>query len=144
MPAPTVTVFGNLTADPEMKFSAAGNAWGFFTVANTEWRKNDRDEWEEAGASFYDVKVFGPMIEHVVDSLVKGNRVMVLGKLRQEHWEKDGQKRSKMVVIADEVAASMKNATVQVTKVERSDGDGGYQRQAEPARRQLRDDEEPF
>jgi len=139
MPAPTVTIFGNLTKDPELKFSTSGNAWGFFTVANTEWKKED-DQWVEAGASFYDVKMFGPMSENVAESFVKGNRVLVIGKLKQENWEKDGEKRSKMVVIADEVAASTKNATVQITKVERSDGDGGYQRSA-PAQSY---DESPF
>lgn len=141
MPAPTVTIFGNLTKDPELKFSGSGSAWGFFTVANTEWKK-ENDQWVEAGASFYDVKMFGEAMERVAESFVKGDRVIVIGKLRQETWEKDGEKRSKMVVVADEVGASTKNAVVTMTRVERSGGDGGYQRQA-PAPRPG-DDEEPF
>lgn len=121
MPAPTVTIFGNLTRDPELKFTGAGKAWGFFSLANTEWRKNDKDEWEEAGSSFYEVKMFGDAMERVSDSFVKGDRLIVIGKLKQETWEKDGEKKSKMVVIADEVAGSTKSATVTMQRVERSD-----------------------
>lgn len=124
MPAPQVTVFGNLTREPELKYTTASKPWGFFSLANTEWKKNG-DEWEEAGTSFYEVKMFGDAMERVAESFTKGDRLIVIGRLKQETWEKDGEKRSKMVVIADEVAASTKNATVTVTRITREYADSG-------------------
>ncbi len=121
-----LTLAGNLTRDPELRFTPSGQAMATFGLAvNRRWQNRQTNEWEEQ-TSFFDVKCWAQMAENVTESLTKGSRVVVSGRLEQRSWETDqGDKRSKVEVVADEIAPSLRWATVQVTRNERSGGDGG-------------------
>ncbi|WCO67073.1 single-stranded DNA-binding protein [Iamia majanohamensis] len=122
-----VTLTGNLTRDPELRFTPSGQAMATFGLAvNRRWQNRQTNEWEEQ-TSFFDVKCWAQMAENVSESLGRGNRVVVSGRLEQRSWETDqGDKRSKVEVVADEIAPSLRWATVQITRNERSGGgDGG-------------------
>jgi len=122
-PGNTVTVVGNLTRDPELRFTPTGQAVANFGMAvNRRWQNRQTNEWEEA-TSFFDVTCWAQMAENVSESLPKGARVVVTGRLDQRSWEnQDGDKRSKVEIVADEVAPSLRWATAQVVKNERRDG----------------------
>ena len=123
----TVTLVGNVTRDPELRFTNTGQATATFGLAvNRRWQNRQSQEWEEA-TSFFDVVCWREMAENVAESLVRGARVIVTGRLEQRSWETpDGDKRSKIEVVADEVGPSIRWATAQVTKNERrTPGDGG-------------------
>ena len=94
----TATIVGNLASDPSLRFTAAGKPVTSFGVAVGRRKKNDAGKWEDDGADFYDVTCWDSLAENVAESLEKGNRVVVTGRLRQETWEKDGDKRSKVSV----------------------------------------------
>jgi single-strand DNA-binding protein len=121
----TVTLVGNITRDPELRFTPSGQAIATFGLAvNRRWQNRQTQEWEEA-VSFFDVACWAQLGENVSESLSKGTRVMVTGRLDQRSWEtQDGEKRSKVEVVADEVAPSLRWATAQVTRNERRDADG--------------------
>ena len=122
-----VTLTGNITRDPELRFTPSGQAVATFGLAvNRRWQNRQTNEWEEQ-TSFFDVKCWAQMAENVSESLWRGSRVVVTGRLEQRSWETDnGDKRSKVEVVADEIAPSLRWATAQVTKNERSsDGGGG-------------------
>lgn len=126
-PGNTVTVVGNLTRDPELRFTPSGQAVANFGLAvNRRWQNRSTNEWEEA-TSFFDVTCWAQMAENVAESLPKGARVVVTGRLDQRSWEnQDGDRRSKVEIVADEVGPSLRWASAQVTKNERRDGgDGG-------------------
>ena len=119
----SVTVVGNLTNDPEMRFTASGKAVARMTVAdNRSWTDKNDERHEEV--SFFDVSAWGDLAEHCVDSLTKGARVVVVGSLQQNTWEdrETGQKRSRIEITASEVAPSLRWATATVTKSQRPDG----------------------
>jgi single-strand DNA-binding protein len=120
-----VTLVGNITRDPELRFTPSGQAIATFGLAvNRRWQNRQTQEWEEA-VSFFDVACWAQLGENVSESLSKGTRVMVTGRLDQRSWEtQDGEKRSKVEVVADEVAPSLRWATAQVTRNERRDADG--------------------
>lgn len=121
-----VTLTGNITRDPELRFTPSGQAVATFGLAvNRRWQNRQTNEWEEQ-VSFFDVKCWAQMAENVSESLGRGTRVLVSGRLEQRSWETDnGEKRSKVEVVADEIAPSLRWATAQVTKNERREGDGG-------------------
>jgi len=121
-----VTLTGNITRDPELRFTPSGQAVATFGLAvNRRWQNRQTNEWEEQ-TSFFDVKCWAQMAENVSESLTRGSRVVVTGRLEQRSWETDqGDKRSKVEVVADEIAPSLRWATAQVTKNERSDGGSG-------------------
>lgn len=121
----TVTLVGNATRDPELRFTSNGQAVTSFGLAvNRRWKNKD-DEWEEA-VSFFDVTVWREQAENVAESIEKGSRVFVTGRLDQRSWETDeGDKRSKVEIVADEVGPSLRWATAEVTKNERSDESEG-------------------
>lgn len=121
-----VTLTGNITRDPELRFTPSGQAVATFGLAvNRRWQNRQTNEWEEQ-VSFFDVKCWAQMAENVSESLGRGTRVVVSGRLEQRSWETDnGDKRSKVEVVADEIAPSLRWATAQITKNERSDGGGG-------------------
>lgn len=104
----TVVVCGNCTADPEVRYGQSGTAVTSFGVAVSSRRKNASGEWENGDPSFYDVSCFDKLAEHVAASFVKGQRVMVYGRLRQSSWETDGQRRTKIEIVAEEVGPSLK------------------------------------
>jgi len=125
-PGNTVNVVGNATRDPELRFTPSGQAVANFGLAvNRRWQNRQTSEWEEA-VSFFDITCWGQLAENVAESVQKGTRVVVDGRLDQRTWETEqGDKRSKVEIVADEVAPSLRWATASVTKNERRDGGGG-------------------
>ncbi len=122
-----VTLVGNITRDPELRFTNTGQATASFGLAvNRRWQNRQTQEWEEA-TSFFDVVCWREMAENAAESLSRGSRVIVTGRLEQRSWETpDGDKRSKVEVVADEIGPSIRWATAQVTKNERrGPGDAG-------------------
>lgn len=120
-----VTITGNVTRDPELRFTPSGQAVANFGVAvNRSWQNRQTQEWEEQ-VSFFDVTCWAQLAENVSETLSKGTRVTVTGRLDQRSWEtQDGDKRSKVEIVADDVAISLRFATAEVTRNERR-GDGG-------------------
>ena len=142
MPDNTITIAGNITRDPELKFLNSGQASVKLSVAvNRRWQNRQTQEWEEA-TSFFDVVCWREMAENVSESITRGARVMVAGRLEQRSWEtQEGDRRSKVEVVADEIGPSLRWATAQITKNERrgpgeygrgGGGGGGGGRQAAP------------
>jgi len=135
-----VTVTGNITRDPELRFTPSGQAVANFSLAvNRRWQNRQTQEWEEA-TSFFDITCWAQLAENVSESLARGTRVTVTGRLDQRSWETaEGDKRSKVEIVADDVAPSLKWATAQMTKNERrgggdfGGGGGGAPRQSAPA-----------
>lgn len=118
----TITVVGNITRDPELRFTPSGAAVANFGVA---WNKKGFDGKEDE-VSFFDVTCWRQLAENVSESLTKGSRVVVYGRLEQRSWQtQDGDKRSKVEIVADDVAISLRWATAQVQRNERPDGGGG-------------------
>lgn len=121
-----VDLVGNITRDPELRFTPGGMAVAQFGLAVNR-RRQDRNtnEWKEE-TSFFDVVSYGTLAENVSESLARGSRVMVTGRLEQRSWEtQDGDRRSKIEVIADEIGPSLRWATADVTKNERREGGPG-------------------
>jgi single-strand DNA-binding protein len=121
-----VTVVGNLTRDPELRFTPSGQSNASFGVAvNRRWQNRQNQEWEEA-TSFFNVVCWGTLADNVSESLSKGSRVLVTGRLEQRSWEtQEGEKRSVVEIVADEVAPSLRWATAKVERNERRDGQSG-------------------
>lgn len=133
-----ITVVGNITRDPELRFTPSGQANARLGVAvNRRWQDRNSGEWQEA-TSFFDVICWRELAENVSESLKRGTRVIVTGRLEQRTWEQEGNKRSVVEIIADEVAPSLRWATAKVEKTERrSGGDqggggGGFGRSSAP------------
>jgi single-strand DNA-binding protein len=116
----TVSIVGNLTREPELRFTPSGQATATFGIAgNRSWTDRQSQERRES-TSFFDVVCWGNLAENAATSLSRGSRVVVTGRLDQRSWEtQDGEKRSKVEITADEIAPSLRWATVQVTKNER-------------------------
>ncbi|MEU9056433.1 single-stranded DNA-binding protein [Streptomyces sp. NPDC048384] len=117
-----LTVIGNLVEDPELRFTPNGVPVARFTVASTP-RTFDReaDAWRDGEPTFLDCTAWRQLAENLAASARKGARLVVAGRLRTERWETpEGEKRSKMVMEADEVAASMTFATVAITRTPRA------------------------
>lgn len=128
-----VTIIGNATSDPTLRFTPSGAGVTSFGVAvNRRWLNKTTNDWDEQ-TSFFDVKCWGDLGEHVAESVQKGTRVVVTGRLEQSSWENDqGEKRSKVEIVADDVAPSLRWATATVNKVERTSG-GQYNAPANSA-----------
>src|SRR5215210_8917051 len=110
------TIVGNLVDDPELRFTNNGIAVANLRVAVTQRIQQD-GEWRDGDTSFFKVNVWRGQAEHLADSLAKGDRVMVTGRLRQRGWETpEGEKRSVAEIEADEVGASLKFATAKVER----------------------------
>ena len=122
MPDNSITVVGNITRDPELKFLNSGQAAVRLSVAvNRRWQNRQTQEWEER-TSYFEVAGYGQLAENVAHSLTKGMRVIVTGRLEQRSWETEqGDKRSIVEINADEIAPSLRYATASVTKVPRPD-----------------------
>jgi len=119
----SVTVVGNLTRDPELRYTPSGQANASFGVAvNRRWQNRQTNEWEER-VSFFNVVCWREMADNVAESLAKGARVVVTGRLEQRSWETDnGEKRSVVEIVADEIGPSLRWATAQITRNERRGG----------------------
>ena len=123
----TITVVGNLTADPELRFTQAGAAVASFTVASTP-RTFDRasGEWKDGEALFMRCSIWRQAAENVAESLTRGMRVIVQGRLRQRTFDtKEGEKRTVIEMEVDEVGPSLRYATAKVNKASRGTGGGG-------------------
>ena len=123
----TITVVGNLTADPELRFTPSGAAVANFTVASTP-RIYDRQsgEWKDGEALFLRCNIWREAAENVAESLTRGARVIVTGRLKQRSFEtREGEKRTVMEVEVDEIGPSLRYATAKVNKASRSGGGGG-------------------
>lgn len=116
---------GNLTRDPEIRYTRDGQASTTFGIAvNRRWQPRGGDQWEEA-TSFFDVICWRELAENVALSLVKGARVIVCGRLEQHSWEAEtGERRSRVEITAEEVGPSLRFATAEVTRAARRAGDG--------------------
>jgi single-strand DNA-binding protein len=123
MPDNSVTLIGNITRDPELRFTPSGQAVATFGIAvNRRFQRNN--QWEEQ-TSFFNVTAWATLGENVSNSLSKGARVIVNGRLEQRSWEtQEGEKRSVVEVVADEIGPSLRWATAEITKNERREGGG--------------------
>lgn len=122
-----ITVIGNLTADPELRFTPAGAAVANFTVASTP-RTFDRQtsEWKDGDALFMRCSIWREAAENVAESLTKGARVVVSGRLKQRSYEtREGEKRTVVELEVDEIGPSLRYATAKVNKASRGGGGGG-------------------
>lgn len=120
----SVTVVGNVTRDPELRFTSAGLAVCNFSVAsNRRWMNKSTNDWEEK-VSFFDVTVWADHGQNVAESVLKGDRVVVTGRMEQRSWETEtGDKRSKVEIVADVVAVSLEWATVsEIVKNDKAPG----------------------
>jgi single-strand DNA-binding protein len=118
-----VTLVGNITDDPELRFTPSGAAVANFTVAVNRRYKNQDGQWEDKLDGFFRCNCWRDMAENVAESLQKGARVVVVGRLQQRSWEdQDGNKRSAFEVQVDEVGPSLRWATASVQKSQRSGG----------------------
>ena len=138
-----VTLIGNLVDDPELRFTPSGVAMAKIRLAvNRRWRGND-GEWQE-DTSFFTGTVWREQAESAAESLQKGTRVIVTGRLEQRSWETDqGDKRSVVEVQIDEIGPSLRWATATVNRTQREDNAGGGGRQRETATPAARDDYGP-
>ncbi|MBH0118725.1 single-stranded DNA-binding protein [Rhodococcus sp. CX] len=121
-----ITVVGNLTADPELRFTPAGAAVANFTVASTP-RVFDRqsNEWKDGEALFLRCNIWREAAENVAESLTRGSRVIVQGRLKQRSYEtREGEKRTVVELEVDEIGPSLRYATAKVTKAGRGGGGG--------------------
>lgn len=119
MNEPILTLVGNLTADPELRFTPSGAAVANFTVASTP-RTKVGDEWKDGEALFMRCQVWREAAENVAESLVRGSRVVVTGRLKSRSFEtKEGEKRTVMELEVDEVGPSLRYATAKVAKAQR-------------------------
>ena len=115
------TIVGNLTTDPELRFTPSGAAVANFTVASTP-RTFDKhsNEWKDGETLFMRCSVWRDAAENVAESLARGTRVIVTGRLRSRSYEKDGEKRTVIEMDADEVGPSLRYASAKVTRAQRS------------------------
>ncbi|RTE49794.1 single-stranded DNA-binding protein [Actinobaculum sp. 352] len=126
---PIITVVGNLTADPELRYVASGTPVASFTVASTPRTLNRQtNQWEDGEAMFIRCSVWREYGENVAESLTKGMRVIVTGRLTVRSYEYNGQQRTSLEMQVDEVGPALRYARAQVTKVSGGRGSGsGYQ-----------------
>ena len=123
-----ITIIGNLTADPELRFTPSGAAVANFTVASTP-RMFDRqsNEWKDGETLFMRCSVWRDAAENVAESLQRGTRVIVSGRLKSRSYEtKEGEKRTVIEMDVEEIGPSLRSATAKVNKTQRGGGDGGF------------------
>ena len=126
----TVVVVGNLTDDPELRFTPQGVAVANFRLAVSRRVKDESGQWKDGETSFFRISCWRQLAENVAESLTRGSRTMVAGRLRMRQWEtQEGEKRSVVEIEADEVGPSLKWATAKVERTSRGGGaaarDGG-------------------
>ena len=117
----TVTIVGNITRDPELRFTAGGKGIASFGLAvNRRWQQNG--EWQEK-VSFFNVTAWDTLGENIAASLTKGTRVIVTGRLEQREYEtKEGEKRNVVEIVADEIGPSLRWARAEVERIARDGG----------------------
>jgi single-strand DNA-binding protein len=121
-----ITIIGNLVADPELRFTSSGQPVAQFRVASTP-RINVNGEWKDGDSLFMTCNVWRQAAENVAESLQRGMRVILSGRLKQRSYEtKEGEKRTVYEVEVDDIGPSLRNASAKVNKVQRTGGQGGY------------------
>jgi single-strand DNA-binding protein len=129
----TITVIGNLVNDPELRFSPSGSAVANFTVASTP-RAFDKqsNEWKDQETLFLRCSLWREPAENVAESLTKGMRVIVVGKLKQRSYEtREGEKRTVIELDVEEIGPSLRYASAKVTRTQRGQQNGGQQSQSQ-------------
>ena len=123
----TITMIGNLVDDPELRFTPSGAAVAKFRVASTpRYLDKATNEWKDGESLFLQCQIWRQAAENVAESLTKGMRVILSGRLKQRSYEtKEGEKRTVIEVEVDEVGPSLRNATAKVTRTQRAGGSGG-------------------
>lgn len=140
-----VTIEGNLTRDPELRFTQAGKGVANFGVACTDRRRGADGQWEDTDAEFFDVSAWERLGDNVADSLRKGDRVIVVGRLKQRSYKtNDGDKRSKVEIVADVVGPSLRWAVAQPTKDNRNSSEQRAHIEGQQAERAKPVDEAPW
>ena len=130
-----ITITGNATSDCELTFAQSGTALARFTVAVSKREKQPDGSWGDGATSFYRVTAFQQLAEHAAESVKRGDRVTVVGRLELREYEHNGEKRLSPDVAADEVALSLRFATATATKAQRQpaqQSQGGPRQQADP------------
>jgi single-strand DNA-binding protein len=140
-----VTVIGNLTQDPELRFTASGVAMANISVADSRRYQDRNGDWQEE-TSFFRGTCWRDVAENVAESLTKGSRVIISGRLKQRTWEtKEGEKRNVVELDIQDIGPSLRWATAAVTRTPRTEGGGGNTTPAAPvARTDFGPDEAPF
>ena len=139
----TITMIGNLVDDPELRFTPSGAAVAKFRVASTpRYLDKQTNEWKDGESLFLQCQIWRQAAENVAESLTKGMRVILSGRLKQRSYEtKEGEKRTVFEVEVDEVGPSLRNATAKVTKAQRSaGGSGGFSAPAATGGESFNDD----
>ena len=145
-----ITVVGNLTDDPELRFTPSGAAVANFTVASTPRTFDQQNnEWKDGDALFLRCSIWRQAAENVAESLTRGVRIIVQGRLKQRSFEtREGEKRTVVELEVDEVGPSLKSATAKVNKTTRGNGSGASRPQQrggeDPWGSNARDEEAPF
>src|SRR5258708_27868318 len=123
-----ITIVGNLVNDPELRFTASGQPVATFRVASTpRIRDNTTNEWKDGDSLFLTCNVWRQMAENAAESLQRGMRVIVSGRLRQRNYEtQQGEKRTVYEIEVDDVGPSLLRASAKVTRATRAGGDGGF------------------
>ena len=123
-----ITIAGNLVDDPELRYTPTGQAVAKFRVASTpRYRDNASGEWKDGDSLFLTCNVWRQAAENVAESLQRGMRVIVTGRLRQRSYEtREGEKRTVYEVEVDDVGPSLRNASAKVNRASRGSGEGGF------------------
>ena len=130
-----ITITGNATSDAELTFAQSGTALARFTVAVSKREKQPDGSWADGSTAFYRVTAFQQLAENAAESVKRGDRVTVVGRLEPREYEHNGEKRTSLDVAADEVALSLRWATATATKAQRQPAQqpqGGPRQQADP------------
>lgn len=134
MSSNTVTIIGNLTADPELRFLPSGAAVLNFTIASTPRHKNAQGEWVDGDTLFLRCTLWRQAAENAAESLRKGTRVIATGRLSSRTWEtREGEKRTDLQLDVDELGPSLKNATAVISRTVQGSGMGFSNSAAAPA-----------
>lgn len=139
MNEPVLTIVGNLTADPDIRFTTSGQACANFTVASTPRTYNrELSRWVDGETVFMRCTAWGDYAEHIADSLRKGMQVIVNGRLRTQKWtdRETGQERTSPSLTVEDVGPSLRFATAQITRASRSGGQSFQQPQQQPSQNQ--------
>jgi single-strand DNA-binding protein len=123
-----ITIVGNLVDDPELRFTPSGAAVAKFRIASTpRFMDKQTNEWKDGESLFLSCNVWRQAAENVAESLTRGSRVIVSGRLKQRSFEtKEGEKRTVVELEVDEIGPSLRYATAKVTKASRGEGGGGF------------------
>jgi single-strand DNA-binding protein len=131
------TLVGNVTREPELRFSAKGTPWCTTGLAVNRRKRLDDGTYEDLPAEFFELVCFGDLAEHIAESLGKGDRVVTFGRLETDEWTaKNGEQRTTEKLVADDIGASLRFASVEVHRAERrgpsEDSSDGYGHSEEP------------